>query len=409
MQYSHELKQERSELLDKMEIVLDKVKGEKRDFTNVEAEELRQLRTKVEGLNSEITIQQINEVKKDELAELKAENREFQRQDLERKLNGKVQKITPSIFAASARALFNGNVNEVNNGNLNDILEVQKRAGTSTSYSSAIQNPLIASDIIFTTLAQSYLDQLGVDVFDLKANYYQLPKVTGYPTVTAFNEGDQITDSDITVDAVKFDVKNYYILVRVHNNVLRDAGTLTDQIIQGAFTRAINDKMLKEILHGTTGSKGFNGIDNVSGTLTVDAGSATLSNYDKIVEAYTDLMGQNVDASKIGFLANSTVAKQFGQIKATDNQPLEKPQILTTMPMVYSQAVKSDYGASSDETRAYIADWSTVKLGVEGQYNMRLVERYADYDQTAFMVVVRADLKLFEPNFACIIENIATA
>ena len=56
-----------------------------------------------------------------------------------------------------------------------------------------------------------------------------------------------------------------------------------------------------------------------------------------------------------------------------------------------------------------MADWSTVKLGVEGQYNMRLVERYADYDQTAFMVVVRADLKLFEPNFACIIENIATA
>jgi len=77
--------------------------------------------------------------------------------------------------------------------------------------------------------------------------------------------------------------------------------------------------------------------------------------------------------------------------------------------MKNSTAVKLNYGAGTDETRLYVGDFSTVKLGIEGRYEMRLDQTFAADDMTGFAMVVRADMQLFHPEHIVRIENVATA
>ena len=374
---------DRSELLKAAKKIHDKAKAEGRGFSADEQKKFDEILDEVDQINSMLE------------AGKNLESYES--------LN---ETSNANFLARSAKALYDGDFSEVNRGNVEDVMQ---RTATSTSFANAIQNPLVSSDeIIFSSLNQGFIQQLGVETINLQ-NYLSVPKVTAYPSFSAYTESEAVAVDDVTVGSVQFTVKNHGLIVKVHNNLLRDANERTFDIVQGAINRALQEYLLSQILFGSGATNSFTGLDSYTGIQTVDAGSATLTNHDKIVEAYTDLMGQNANSSNFRLLANNVLAKQFGEMKATDNQPLQKPMILQQMPFVYSQAVKSDYGSGSNETRAYIGDFSQVKIGVEGQYQMRLVERYADLDQTAFMLILRADLQLFEANHICRIENIATS
>jgi len=400
MKRSDELKQEREELRTSMRGIADAAKGRK--MTTEERTRFDGLKRDIDQTNQDIDTYLVMETEEREAATNESGN-------------GRPTGHRPQIsnrarpFADYARALFDGRTTKIDQDNAGEFSRTERRTSTSTTMAGGIQNPLIGNDVIFTSLAENYLAQLGVDVFDLKANYYQLPKVTGYTSLTGFTETQDIPLGDPTIVPVKFSAKNYGVLVKIHSNVLRDAGPMAEQIIQGIFDRAVQDMFIKEILYGTAGANGVTGLDTFAGVQTVDAGSAILANYSLLTNAAQKALTANATIDKIGYLMHPVAWEQLQSAADTTGQPLVMPRGLDGRPMAVSTAVKTDYGVGTDETRIYAGNWNTVKLGLEGRYEMRLDQTFAASDITAFAVVVRADLQVFEPSQLAIIANIATA
>ena len=314
-------------------------------------------------------------------------------------------------LAGGARALFSGKTTTITEGNIGEFVDLERRDFNSTTGAATVQNPFLspASGIIFDPIYSTVLKALGFDIFDLVANHYKYPKVTGYPTGGFYTESEPIPTGDPMVDSVQFTAKNWGLLIKVHNNLLRDAGPLSDAIIQGVFTRAIELMFLSSALYGSTGDGSFVGLDNAPNVQTLSAGSAPLTDYDLIAQAGEMVMSANGMPDNISSVMHPKVWRQLQLAKDTTGQQLVKPNGLANWPMRNSTTVKLDYGAGSDETRVYVGDFSTVKLGIEGRYEMRLDQTFAADDVTAFAMVVRADMQLFHPEHIVRIEDVATA
>jgi HK97 family phage major capsid protein len=400
MKRSDEFKQEREEKRADMRKIADAAKGRK--MSTEERTRFDALKKDIDQLNEDIDTYLVMETEEREAATTEAGSR--------RPAGHRPQTTSRARpFADYARALFDGRATKIDQDNAGEFSKPERRTSNSTTMAGGIQNPLIGSDAIYTSLAQNYLAQLGVDVFDLKANYYQLPKVTGYTALTGFTEAQDIPLADPTIVPVKFTAKNYGVLVKVHNNVLRDAGPMAEQIIQGIFDRAVQDMFIKEILYGTAGANGVTGLDTFAGVQTVDAASAILTDYSLLTNAAQKALTANATIDQIGYLMHPIAWEQLQSAADSTGQPLVMPRGLDGRPMAVSTAVKINYGGTTDETRIYAGNWNTVKLGLEGRYEMRLDQTFAASDITAFAVVVRADLQVFEPTQLAIIANIATA
>lgn len=392
MRANKTLLEERNELTDRLNSFERKTQG--RAITAAEQREWDTLFEKIQGVNAELAAA------------------ERYRQGIAARAGGKRPPAAPtSPLVAAARALFGGKTTKVDEQNVGEFFDLEKRAINSTSGSDTIQNPFLspAASVIFDPIYNSVITQLGVDVFDLEANYFKYPKVSGYPVLAVYGEADVIPVADPTITSVQFDVKNYGVLVKVHNNVLRDAGEMTDAIIQGVFMRAIEQMFLTQALYGASASGQFVGLDTAAGVQTVAGGGAILANYDLIVNAVEKALSANADPSKIAAIMHPKVWAQLQKAKDSTGQMLALPSGLAGYPLLNSTAVKTNYGVGTNETKVYVGDFSTVKLGVEGRYEMRLDQTFAASDTTAFALVVRADMQLFHPEQIARIDAVATA
>ncbi len=389
-----ELLEDRAAILKDMEAINKRAKG--RAMTNTEQLDWDRMQDKIDNLNAEIESGKLLRQRRAERAERAA---------------GGNSPFTPKGLAGAARALFDGKTTSITEKNIEEFSRINKRDFNSTSGANAVQNPFLspASGVIFDPIYNSILQALGFDIFDLTANHYKYPKVTGYPTGGFYGEDASIPTGQPVLSAVQFTAKNWGLLIKVHNNLLRDAGDMTDAVIQGVFARAIEMMFLQSALYGTSGSGSFVGLDNAAGVQTLSAGSSTLSNYDLIAQAGEMVMSLNGNPDNISSIMHPKVWRQLQLAKDTTGQQLVKPNGIADWPMRNSTAVKLDYGTGSDETRLYVGDFSTVKLGVEGRYEMRLDQTFAADDVTAFAMVIRADMQLFHPDHIVRIEDVATA
>ena len=130
----------------------------------------------------------------------------------------------------------------------------------------------------------------------------------------------------------------------------------------------------------------------------------------KHTEAVKKLLQTNNDLEKISFVQSPDAFEQVNNLFVDLGQYQLPPFGYRPNAVFTTSAVKSDYvqGATSNTTRIYAGDFSKLVIGVGEEISVKLVERYADYLQTAFLVHVRLDIKpLFENSF-CIIKGITT-
>ena len=309
-----------------------------------------------------------------------------------------------NILGEGLKALHRGDYSEINESTIQDL---KMRTLNSSNTSDIIQNPLLEkNNEIYKSLAAGYLERLNIDLIELPGNHYAVPKLTNYQSVNSHTEGASIPTSTMTLDSVRFDFTSHVVNTIISNEALQDGGEQATRLIETGARKAVDDYILKVILNGSNATTGFNGLDNYTDILTLDAAGA-LTNFDKIIDCKTALMAQNCNPENIRLLANADFASQVGMFKDSTGQPLGRPGLLSNIPFVYSQAVQSNYGGGTD-TIAYIGDWSQVKLAVQS-YSMRLVERYADTNSTGFLIVIRMAVELFEANHMLRLEGIQTS
>ena len=365
--------------------------------------QIQALLTELEGLN----LAQTDDVKrsfviKEKLTELRNKRNILQRHGKSTKNN--------SYRSTSAS-------NDVNFGSIFRALSGAKNVNDETralvsSGSALIQNPNVVDDVVYSLQSSNFLNDAGVQ-FVSTTNNRQVPKITAYPTAAWITEGNQVTDTQPSIEALKWEFKDLAVLVKVQNNVLSDSAVNAENLINQVSTNAINDAILKAVLYGSGASGQPQGIDNFSGVQTVSMGvdGASITDYTKHTEAVKKLLQTNNDLSKISFIQSPDVFEQVNNLFVDLGQYQLPPFGYRENSVFTTSAVKSDYtqGATSNTTRIYAGDFSKMVIGVGDEISVKLVERYADYLQTAFLVHVRLDIKpLFEDSF-CIIKGITTS
>ena len=277
--------------------------------------------------------------------------------------------------------------------------------------SALIQDSNIVDDVVYSLQASNFLNDAGVQ-FVSTANNRQVPKITSYPAASWITEGNQVADTQPAIDSIKWEFKDLAVLVKVQNNVLYDSAVNTENLINQVAMNSINDAILKAILYGSGSSGQPLGLDNYQNILEVSMGTdgAAITDYTKHTQAVKKLLQANNDLSKISFVQSPDVFQQVNDLQVEIGNYQLPPFDYRNNSVFTTSAVKSDYvqGATNDTTRIYVGDFSKLIVGVGQEVSVKLVERYADYLQTAFLVHVRIDPQpLFENSF-CIIKGITT-
>ena len=281
-----------------------------------------------------------------------------------------------------------------------------------SSGSALIQSENIVDEVVYSLQSSNFLSGAGVQ-YVATTNNRQVPKISAYPTAQWITEGQQVSDSQPSIEALKWEFKDLAVLVKVQNNVLNDSAVSVEGLINQVANNAINDAILKAVLYGSGVSGQPLGIDNYTDVLTVDMAvdGAAITDYTKHTEAVKKLLQTNNTLDKISFVQSPTSFQQVNDLQVELGNYQLPPFDYRNNSVFTTSAVKEDYtqGATSNTTRIYVGDFSKLVIGVGDEISVKLVERYADYLQTAFMVHMRVDIKpLFEDSF-CIIRGITTA
>ena len=269
------------------------------------------------------------------------------------------------------------------------------------------------------TLNQVFFEALSVTdflaemtVIDIAgAGSTKVPKIErgNGPTVEGrADETTQLVGSTLQFTANTFTPRDIFILTRNSNSLIRAGIPVTGQAILQACRRELRQHLAQCVLSGDATNPGeFTGLDNYAGVPTVDAGSAALTNWNPIIDAYESLLSKNVNKQNIAAVVSPAVWSQIARFTCSDNHPINMPKELEGMRMIVSSAVADTYGAGSDESRIYIGDWSQMFLGVSGNFEMTLNERFADFDMTGLLLLTRADMQIYDEEAMTIITNIA--
>lgn len=359
--------------------------------------------TELEGLN----LAQTDDVKrsfviKEKLTELRNKRAILQR-------HGKSTK-NDSYRSTSAS-------NDVNFGSIFRALSGAKNVSDEaralvSSGSALIQSENIVDEVVYSLQSSNFLNEAGVQ-YVATTNNRQVPKVSSYPNAQWITEGQQVSDSQPSIEALKWEFKDLAVLVKVQNNVLHDSAVSVESLINQVANNAINDAILKAVLYGSGSAGQPLGIDNFTNVQTVDMATngAAITDYTKHTEAVKKLLQTNNDLEKISFVQSPSAFQQVNDLQVELGNYQLPPFDYRSNSVFTTSAVKEDYtqGTTANTTRIYVGDFSKLVVGVGNEISVKLVERYADYLQTAFLVHVRLDIKpLFEDSF-CIIKGITTS
>ena len=385
MSYNKELrvaKERLRKLVTTQKELSDKIKTEDRGFTDAERSNFNKISDQVDVLKSEISQLEIDQAEYIRSISHKAPKRPGATPP-----EGEVDDES-NILGRAAIELRTGK-----------SFEGQTRVVDSTSGSALIQDPNVVNNVIYSLLSDNALVKAGASYMNVDNNYQSFPKVVNYPTVSWMSQGDQLLATDPTIEAVDFNLKDVACLVRVHNNVLRDSTPNTATVIQETISRSINDAILKAAFSGSAADKMPLGLDGISGVQSFTPTST--DNHDYLIDAVSMLLDKNVPLENIGLICSPKAWKNLAKLKTSidDNSPLMKPLDFDRMKnngmFHVTTAIKNDYGASNDETRIYIGDFSQLAIAMQGPFALQLVEKYSDYLNTAFQVHMRCDVQAY--------------
>lgn len=108
-----------------------------------------------------------------------------------------------------------------------------------------------------------------------------------------------------------------------------------------------------------------------------------------LITARTALRTANSDVT--GFVMSPRDEGTLADLKATDNQPLQRPPAIADVPMLVTSKMPVDGGAGSDESQIIAGDWSKLLIGMRTEISIEILrETFAANHQYGFVCHMRA-------------------
>lgn len=270
--------------------------------------------------------------------------------------------------------------------------DVERRAlaeGSDSSGGYTVPTEL-SSRLIDLLRAKSVVNRAGARTVPMTSDNLRFATVASDPVPAWRNENAVINDSEPTFGAVDMVPRSLAVLVKTSRELLEDSNNIATAL-PNIIAAAMAVEVDRVCLFGSGTPPEPKGLVNVTGINTI-AHNAKLTGYAPLVSARTKVLGANaagIDAYIMSVRDEGTLAG----LTATDNQPLNAPSVVSAVPFLATTAVPTDGGTGTNESTIITGAFDHLLIGMRQDIRIEILrERYADYNQYAYLVTLRMDV-----------------
>lgn len=396
----NDVQRRRRQLADEADEILQKAKKERRDLTDEESEKFDYLHREIERLGIQRipprTLQDSephHRSRHDDGAEVRALAPEERAVDFVARRQ-RIDSEDPDRIGLGQflRASFAG-----------AKTDVERRAlSEGTDSEGGFTTPaILGAELLDRLRPVSHVLAAGAQVVPLDSDDHSFARVATDPTPSWRAENSSVSESDPAFDRVRFGVESCAFIVRASRELMEDSVNLETALPQ-LFVRVMASELDRVALYGDSANGEPVGIRNASGITELSQGTdgAAISDWSELLSIRQSLLEANAEAPEDFIMAPRTAAQIYGAT-ATDGQPLMAPRPLQQVNIRESSKVLTNetQGVSTDASAVFCGGfrhlWIGQRLGVR---ILPLRERYADYNQIAWLVAARWDVQFDQPS-----------
>jgi HK97 family phage major capsid protein len=290
-------------------------------------------------------------------------------------------------------------------GDRRGVTDVERRAmsGGVDAAGGFLIPELLSAQIIDRARAQAVAFRAGAITAPMGSDTLHLARLATGNAANWKAEGDPVVDSDQVWQRITLTTKTLVVSTRLSRELFEDLSNEANEIIEREISQAIALKLDLAILEGSGTPPEPRGIANTTGVNSVSMGAngGMPTGWDPVVQAVFAALKQN-SAEGMAGVFHPRDLETLALLKDSTAQPLRRPAVIQDLPLLSSTQIATNVaqGTSTDTSRAYIGDWSTVIVGVRPSLQIRfrvLEERYADNLQVGLLAWLRGDVVLAHP------------
>lgn len=306
------------------------------------------------------------------------------------------------------RALHTGDWSKV------PVEERSMSIGTPSAGGFAVSEPL-SDRIIDRARNQARVLQAGATTVPMESNTLKVARVAGDPTAAWKVENAAATASDMTLEQVTFTARTLIAIAKASVELVEDSEV--DDTIEQAIGSALALELDRAALRGSGTAPEPRGVRNQTGvtidSTTFGANGGTPTSYDFISNAVQTIRAANGDPNALIYAPRT--AGVLDRLKDTTNQPLRPPPSVEELRRLVTAQVPINLttGTSTDTSEVYVADWSSLLIGVRRSLTVEVSRQATTGGESAFdrlqihvRAYLRADVQLARPSHFVVVTGV---
>lgn len=366
MRNSLEIKDEKAQLKTRAAEMINLCKKEIRDFDPEEQKEFEEIRSKIEGLNTELkALEDSLEIKDDSQEEEESrKTQNFINTTMEKRFslvkairnvaNNKPQdELTAAVLAAGSEEVRKSGISAQGQIQLPESRAIVSVANEGTD--------LVATDLfdIVTPLrAKNVLVQAGARFMGGLVGNVQFPIMTA-SNVTWKGETADAADGAPTFSNVTLSPYRLTAYVDISRQMLAQDSLDVENVIRQDLINAINTKLEATILGAGDGKEGGSVIVAPKG-IRNGVTATTVSDFATLCSLEATLDDANILGEKVYILSNKAKAGFRGMIKGTNSTGMVYENGMVDGTRAYNT---SNMGTGANDKAFIVGDWSNLAIG----------------------------------------------
>jgi len=419
-----EMRQQRAQLIEKMNGLNGKVKKEQREFTIAEQEQWEGLEIETRRLESQITRDEVQEQREAELAKSLDGSRGngFAHWETGRSSGAGIE-TTNAILRPdqSVRAYMQerGMIKKPEFGELSfgaflrSIVtgprgDLERRAlGEASDSTGGFTVPdAVLSSFIDKMRAQQVCVGAGARTVPLTTDRTTIARTATDPASAWRVENASVAVADSTYEGVIFQPRSLAVIVRVSRELAEDSLNI-ETMLEASFAGSMAVELDRAALVGSGVAPEPLGISGTSNVGSVTS-AGTAADWDKYIDGLSALWtaNENVCSAIVLHPRTLTTLSKMKTGLTNDKTPLQKPTVLQDIPIMPTTSVPITLVGGA-ESIVIMGNFARLMIGVRSALRVEVLrELYAGNHQYGFIAHLRADVAVEHPESFCVLSGV---
>jgi HK97 family phage major capsid protein len=263
---------------------------------------------------------------------------------------------------------------------------------------------------------QSVCLRAGALTIPMDSGTFDIARLTSDPTGYWKGENAAGTATDIGTGRFQLRAKTLMALVKSSVELIEDAPN-AGALIQNAISQALALELDRAALRGAGVSEplGIRHWSSLGSSFGAQyTGSIGSPNYDDFSNAAEDILSANgPEATALSVIYSPRTWGTLDRLKDGESKTLIPPPSFSAMRKFTTNQIPETLGGGSNESEAYVGDFSQLAIGMRTQLVLEVSRHAADSSSSAFKNLqvfirgyLRADVVLLQPTFFVVLGGI---